>query len=334
MRGHAGHHPDLLVAHVRPAAVPDRAPLGGSARRVPRPDAGSTRVGPPVVASGPVHGGRHLPDHAVRGSPRGEPVRRARAAKNRDQGTDRREGCPHAAHHDHLALAVRHRRRLSVFARQRHGRVQGGERLRRAGGVPRLERHREPADERVHAHLQRGAVSRRRRPDWRRRGKGDEPRRVHDEVEGLPQPGDQHSEQRGDVRDRRELDALRARGRDAGHFRHHRLRHAVAAGPGDAAPGRGPDTRPQPEPPPLRDADESLGLLRRVHAHGVRRGSDATNPDVCRASREHPGCVQRVRRADHVAALPGRSGRREGGAGGQVVPPARKADRGRGVEGS
>ena len=98
-------------------------------------------------------------------------------------------------------------------------------------------------------------------------------------------------------------DAGRRVGSDQGDDR---IRHAVAAGEGDARAGGGPHRRrPEGARAPCA-ADRTDGLLRRVHAAG--RPCDALGEDRHdgRAARQHPGRVQRVRRADHVAQLPQR----------------------------
>jgi small-conductance mechanosensitive channel len=96
----------------------------------------------------------------------------------------------------------------------------------------------------------------------------------------------------------------------------HRLRHAVAPGRGNAGrsgashAGRAGDAGTACLP------DRAVGLLSRVPAGlpgDPERAATARRGAEC-AARPHPGRVQRARRADHVAALPGRSGRAETGA--------------------
>jgi small-conductance mechanosensitive channel len=73
-----------------------------------------------------------------------------------------------------------------------------------------------------------------------------------------------------------------------------------------------------------RAADGAAGFLRRVHAARERRGPGAEVRGAQRAARPHPGRVQRVRRADHVAQLRGRPGRAQGRGEGAVVRGARR----------
>ena len=72
-------------------------------------------------------------------------------------------------------------------------------------------------------------------------------------------------------------------------------------------------------PATARAPDRTLGLLRGVHAAGVRGRAGAAHPDHVGRARADPGCLQRARRADHVAALRGGPRGRQAGAAGEVV---------------
>jgi small-conductance mechanosensitive channel len=128
-------------------------------------------------------------------------------------------------------------------------------------------------------------------------------------------------------RQHRDAQLLAPRGRrrrPAPHQAHDRLRHALAPGAGDAADGRGAHVERDPRAAAARAADGAAGFLRRVHAARERHGSGAEVRRAQRAARPHPGRIQRVRRADHVAQLRGRPGRSQTRAEGAVVRGARR----------
>ncbi len=100
---------------------------------------------------------------------------------------------------------------------------------------------------------------------------------------------------------------------------HHRLRHAVATGARDAAAGGGAHLENSPGSAAAGAADGAAGFLCRVHAGRLRGGTEAQVRRAQRTARAHPGRLQRVWRADHVAQLRGGPGRQEVRAEGALV---------------
>ena len=80
---------------------------------------------------------------------------------------------------------------------------------------------------------------------------------------------------------------------------------------------RTPGVRTEPKPVVRQTA--LAGFLHAVHAAGLPGDTAAAHPDARRAARQHPGRLQRIRRADHVAELRGRSRGPQDRAGGPVV---------------
>src|SRR2546422_7020689 len=87
------------------------------------------------------------------------------------------------------------------------------------------------------------------------------------------------------------------------HHRRDRLRGPVAPGRGDAAPGGQPHSRPTGGAVPLPVADVARRLFRQLRAQRVLRRLARHGGALHRAPPEHPGRVQRIRRADHDAGL-------------------------------
>jgi small-conductance mechanosensitive channel len=109
------------------------------------------------------------------------------------------------------------------------------------------------------------------------------------------------------------------RGRVRADFPDDRLRHPVAPGSRAAAVGRVEDPGRQARSETGGAPDRSPGFLRAVHPAGLPRDAAAPRSHTQRASFQHPGRVQRVRRPDHVAQLRGGSDRPQGRPGRPVV---------------
>ena len=104
------------------------------------------------------------------------------------------------------------------------------------------------------------------------------------------------------------------RGRVHAHVRDHRLRRAVAAGA--VAPAARRRTNAGTSPATRRRACSRTALQDfyvKYTLLGVAGAPGVAARHAQRAPREHPGSVQRVRRADHVTELPRRSRGAEGG---------------------
>ena len=102
----------------------------------------------------------------------------------------------------------------------------------------------------------------------------------------------------------------------------HRLRHPLAAGARDAAARGRAHKRTGPRYRTARAADGAARLLRRIHAPGCGRRPLAPCAGAERAQCQHPGRLQRERRADHDAQLRGRSRGTQGGRERGLVPHA------------
>ena len=216
-------HASLERAAARPAARRARQLRFGDTRGHPRPGVrGADLLRHPLRRPGDAR--------VLRGRP-GRPGR-GRLGGRGDRPPDRA-----AAHGHHLA--VRAGGGLSLPAGQRQRGLQRHRRVRRPDAVDRRVRHRQPGGERPDAHVHARAAAGRVRADRRDRGHGDRGGIPEHPDRDPASRADQHS-QRGDSLQRHpQLFATRAGGRRAGRDQgDDRLRHAVAAGAGDAADGR------------------------------------------------------------------------------------------------
>jgi small-conductance mechanosensitive channel len=117
------------------------------------------------------------------------------------------------------------------------------------------------------------------------------------------------------------------------HGGNHWLRHTMAAGRGDVAGSRQTYPRYSRRPGGAGVPDCLVRFLPRVSIGGASNSEPATATGSVaeHAAREHSGCVQRVRRTDHVAALYCRSSARQGGGSGALVFGPRQAARDSGL---
>ena len=175
--------------------------------------------------------------------------------------------------------------------------------------LARVERHRHPDDERAHAHLLAGAAARRLRPDRRCRGHGhatwaaSRRRSRRRAAKRSPSPTPWWSQP-----DHQLLAAGRQRGRlhptsvTIGYDAPWRQVQALLL----MAAGRTDGVRASRRRSCGRAA--LAGFLRRVHAADLRSSDPSQRvPMLDRLHAQHPGRLQRARRADHVAELRGRS---------------------------
>ena len=160
----------VRLAHLFAAALPLYAPLGRIAARFPDRPVLARRRRDAGRAARTLYGPADRRAHAIRDPDHAAALSVHRTGADHDPVALSRDLAADAEADDRGAVAVRGRDRLPVRARQRIRGVQGHERVRRPGGLARLERHREPGDERVHAHLFAGAARRRFRDGRRRRG--------------------------------------------------------------------------------------------------------------------------------------------------------------------